>query len=250
MAQSGTGDVAEVVARMRRRLARMTPDQQGPRAFLDTYLRTTVAVGEAIERGFFEDGRWVEAWDVAFADLYFEAFDADALGGGRVPQPWRLAFDAPRDLPALRHVLLGINAHINYDLPQALLAVIGDDDFADPDVMGLRRRDHERIDSVLSARVTAEARRLAARSPVPLLDRVLQPVNRRASRRFLRQARKKVWHNALELQGARLAGPVAYEARLGELETLSAGGVADLMAPGPVLVRLGIAGSGVVLPPH
>ena len=30
------------------------------------------------------------------------------------------------------HVLLGINAHINYDLPQALLAVISDDDFADP----------------------------------------------------------------------------------------------------------------------
>ena len=26
-----------------------------------------------------------------------------------------------RMLPALRHVLLGINAHVNYDLPQAML---------------------------------------------------------------------------------------------------------------------------------
>ena len=44
-------------------------------------------------------------------------------------RPWRLAFDAPAELPALRHVLLGINAHVNYDLPQALLAVISDEDF-------------------------------------------------------------------------------------------------------------------------
>ena len=41
-----------------------------------------------------------------------------------MPRPWRLAFEAPADLPALRQVLLGINAHVNYDLPQALLAVI------------------------------------------------------------------------------------------------------------------------------
>ena len=89
-------------------------------------------MGKAVDGGLFEDPAWVERWDVAFAGLYL---DAPRRRPGRrraVPRPWRLAFDAPADLPALRHVLLGINAHVNYDLPQALLAVISDADFADP----------------------------------------------------------------------------------------------------------------------
>jgi Family of unknown function (DUF5995) len=146
-------------------------------------------------------------------------------------------------------VLLGINAHVNYDLPQALLAVISDKEFADPVRLATRQRDHEAIDGVLSSRVAAEDAELAAVSGRTLLDRVLQPLNRRASRRFLKEAREKVWHNAHELQAARLAGPEAYAARLGELEVLSAARIADLLAPGQVLLRLAVAGFGVVLPP-
>ena len=37
--------------------------------------------------------------------------------------------------------------------------------------------------------------------------------------------------------------------RLGELEVLSAAKIADLLAPGQVLLRLAVAGFGVVLPP-
>jgi hypothetical protein len=59
----------------------------------------------------FEDPDWVQRWDVAFAQLYLDAGDAAS-------RPWRLAFSAPAELPPLRHVLLGINAHLNYDLPQ------------------------------------------------------------------------------------------------------------------------------------
>jgi len=234
---------------MQRRLDALTPAQENRRDFLATYQRTTLAVGAAIERGVFEDGPWVEAWDVVFADLYLDALDADLSGVGRVPRPWRLAFDADPGLPALRKVLLGINAHINYDLPQALLAVIDDEEFDDPATLDLRRRDHERIDGVLSARVAAEDEELAAHSVVSLLDRALQPLNRRASKRFLREAREKVWHNTMALQEARRAGPEAYAVRLGELEVLSAARIADLLAPGQVLLRLAVSGFGVLLPP-
>jgi hypothetical protein len=149
---------------------------------------------------------------------------------------------------ALRHVLLGINAHVNYDLPQALLAVISDEDFADPALMAARRRDHERIDGVLASRVAAEDAELAARGR-SLTDRVLQPLNRLSSKRFLREARIKVWHNTTELQAARVAGPASYAERLGELEVLSAARIADLLAPGQVLLKLAVAGFGVTLPP-
>jgi len=240
--------VTAVVAVMQSRLDALTPEQEHLREFLGTYLRTTLAVGKAVDDGLFEDSEWVEQWDVAFAELYLAALDAH-LRGAVPPRPWRLAFDAPADLPALRLVLLGINAHVNYDLPQALLAVIDDDDFADTGLMKRRRRDHERIDGVLAGRVAAEDDELAARAARARRDRVLQPLNRLASKRFLRESRTKVWHNTVELQVARLAGPTAYDARLAELEVLSAARIADLLAPGQVLLRLAVAGFGVVLPP-
>jgi hypothetical protein len=240
--------VTAVVEVMQSRLDALRPGQEHLREFLGTYLRTTLAVGAAVDDGLFEDPEWVERWDVVFAELYLTALDAH-LAGGVPSRPWRLAFDAPADLAALRLVLLGINAHVNFDLPQALLAVIDDRDFTDPAVMDRRRRDHERIDSVLAGRVAAEDDELASRSARTFLDRALQPLNRVASKRFLRESRIKVWHNTLELQAARLAGPTAYDERLAELEVLSAARIADLLAPGQVLLRLAVAGFGVVLPP-
>jgi hypothetical protein len=234
--------IADVVARMQQRLDDLPSDLAHRRYFLSTYLRTTQAVGHAIDRARFEDPDWVEGWDVEFAELYLKAHDGTA-----VARPWRLAFDAPPDLPALAHVLLGINAHVNYDLPQALLAVISDDDFLDPKLMDRRRRDHERIDRVLAERVAAEDGELAATGPRSLIDRVLTPLNRLASQRFLRESRQKVWHNTVELQQARVQG--SYEKRLAELEVLSAAKVADLLRPGQVLIRLAVTGFGVTLPP-
>jgi hypothetical protein len=247
----GGRTIDDVLRRMTATLEELPAEHAAQRAFLATYERTTRAVGDAVVAGGFEDPPWVEAWDVVFADLYLDALDADLSGdpGCRAPRPWRLAFGAPADLPPLRRVLLGINAHINYDLPQALLGVISDADFADPVVLDRRRRDHERIDGVLSARVAAEDAQLSALHAKSVLDRVLTPLNRAASTRFLREARAKVWHNTIELQQARAAGPEAYAVRLAELEVLSAARIADLLAPGQVLLRLAVAGFGVVLPP-
>jgi hypothetical protein len=248
--------IADVVRRMQRRLDALQPELAHRRVFLGTYLRTTQAVGVAIDHGGFEDPDWVEAWDVAFAERYLAAHDSD-LADEPVARPWRLAFDAPAELPPFRHVLLGINAHVNYDLPQALLAVISDDDFADPVLMDRRRRDHERIDGVLASRVGAEDDQLAASGTSGtsgtsgaknLLDLLLTPLNRLSSRRFLREARQKVWHNTAELQNARAEGPEAYAVRLAELELLSAAKIDDLLQPGQVLPRLAVAGFGVTLP--
>ncbi len=188
-----------------------------------------------------------ERWDVAFADLYLDALEA-ALAGRRPARPWEVAFGAPADLPPLRHVLLGMNAHINYDLPQALLAVITDEEFADPAVRARRESDHRAIDNVLAARVGAEGDELAAVSrPATPLDRLLTPVNRVGTRRFLRESREKVWANAVVLSAARTAGPVAYASALNQLAELSAAKVTALQAPGQVLLKLAATGFGVRL---
>jgi hypothetical protein len=243
---SPASTIGDVVAQLQQRIDALPPDLRHRRAFITTYQRTTEAVGDAIDAAFFEDPEWVVRWDIAFADLFIVAHDADQLGGA-VPRPWRLAFQADPKLPTLVHLLLGMNAHINYDLPQATLAVISNQDFQDREVIDRRRRDHERIDKILSARVTAEDHAIG--NTRKLLDRILTPVNRLSSRRFLREARQKVWINVAELQRARLDDGGVYNARLAELEVLSAAKIADLLRPGKVLLRLAVTGFGVTLPP-
>ena len=227
-----------------------------PRRFFHaTYLRTTRAVRDALRDGLFADPDWVERWDVAFADLYLQALTARPGGpgpGGAGPPagPWEVAFRAAREhpgLPPLRHVLLGINAHVNFDLPQALLEVISAAEFADPALIAQRRADHERIDEVLARRVGAEDSELGQLGPRSRADALLGPANQAATRRFLREARAKVWANTLELNAARTLGPAEYAERLGDLESLSAEKVEDLLRPGQVLLRLAAQGFGVRL---
>jgi hypothetical protein len=172
--------------------------------------------------------------------------------GGQVPsRPWAIAFRAPASLPPVGHVLLGMNAHINFDLPQALVAVISDEQFDDPALLARREADHRAIDAVLAARVADEDDELTRVSgPASLLDRLLRPANRLGTQRFLREAREKVWANATVLSRARRQGDDAYAAALGQLEELSAAKVTALQAPGPVLLRLAATGFGVRLPPQ
>ena len=177
---------------------------------------------------------------------FLDAHDAD-LAGRPVPRPWRLAFAADPAMHPLGHLLLAMNAHINFDLPQSLLAVVSDDDFADPALLARRDRDHQRIDEVLFARLRAEDADLGWK--VRRVDRVLGPVNRWASRRFLRESREKVWRNAGVLQRARATGPTAHARGVDELDVLTAAKISEFLRPGPVLLRLDVQGFGVTLPP-
>src|SRR4051794_34066833 len=195
------------MARMVALLAPLEAAGDPARFFLGTYLRTTEAVRLALDDGLFEDPAWVADWDVDFAGFYLDALEAHRRDPATAPGPWRRAFGAASSLPPEAHVLLGMNAHINFDLPQSLGRVIPDDEFADPAALAARERDHERIDGVLAARVADEDAALAhAGGRRSSLDRLLTPANRAASRLFLREARRKVWTNTAVLHGAALAG--------------------------------------------
>jgi len=240
--------VEELIARMAADLDALVATGDGRRHFHATYLRTTRAVADEIDRGGFLDAGWMRRWDVAFAGFYLDALDADRAGR-QVAGPWRVAFAAAcdhTDLPPLRHVLLGMNAHINYDLPQALLAAIAPAEFDDAALVARRAADHRHVDDVLLARVAAEDDALTAQGGQSLLDRMLRPFNRAGTKRFLAEARAKVWHNATVLNAARRAG--RYEPVLADLEELCARRVADLVAPGQVLLKLARRGFGVRLP--
>jgi len=249
---AGFPALGALLERMEAPLAQLRESGDPRRFFHATYLRTTRAVGAELAAGGFLDAAWVERWDVVFAGLYLDALEA-GLQGGRVAGPWAAAFAAAHPggaLSPMRHVLLGMNAHINYDLPQALLAVISDAEFDDPALLARRAADHRHIDRVLGALVDAGQRlpeAAAGRRSVP--DRLSARANRLATKRFLTEARAKVWANTRVLAGARRQDEAAYHARLAELERLATAQVADLTRPGQVLLRLAARGFGIVLPP-
>lgn len=223
------------------------------RHFHGVYYRNTLAVVEDLWQNAFLDSAWVERWVAVFAAFYLDALETWERGE-QPSAPWRLAFEAAR-APGIRplvDVLVAMNAHINYDLPQSLLAVMSDEAFSDLELVQSRQEDFERIDHTLLRRVKEEdleLRKVSDPDDYTILDRLFTPLNRMASKRFLKEARHKVWRNALELARARSAGPGAYAERLGELEGLSRAKVEDLLRPGQVLVRLGVTGFGVLLPP-
>jgi len=237
-------DVAEVVGQLQQRLDDLPPASAHRRTFLETYLRITEAVGRAVAAGGFEDSGWVRRWDVAFAGLFLAAHDADSSGGA-VPRPWRLALAADPALPPLVHVLVELNAHVNWDLPQALLAVVDDEDLGSETLVASRRRDHARIDEVLAAQTRAEGRRLNGR----LAGRLMLPVNTWLTHRFLPRAREQAWDNVLVLAGARRRGPEAYADGLHDLDALASAKVGELLDPRWVLPRVAVRGFGVALPP-
>jgi hypothetical protein len=244
--------VAELISFMEDIQSRLDAAGDGRRHWHGVYRRGTVAVRNEIERGGFLDSAWLERWDLVFADIYLEALER--WDRGEAPSgPWQVAFEATRDpaVPPLRHVLLGLNAHVNFDLPQALIGVIGDEEFDDPEVMARRFTDHKHVDDVLVVRVGTEDREIAAAERPgdrSLVDRLLVPLNRAGSKRFLKEARRKVYDNAHQLSLARRQGPEQLAARLAQLEELCRLRVADLRAPGQVLLKLTIKGFGVVLP--
>ena len=94
--------------------------------FALTYLRTTQEFARTVnaDPGFFSDLPWITHEDAVFAQLYFNAYD-NYQAGRPVPLAWKIAFDAAHNpnIEGMGDLLLGMNAHINRDLPYTLAHV-------------------------------------------------------------------------------------------------------------------------------
>jgi hypothetical protein len=119
-------------------------------AFSLAYLRTTQTYRWAqAQSGFFQDTPYVNHEAAVFAKYYFAAYDNWSAGNRSVvPQAWLIAFDNAnaRHATGIGNVLLGMNAHVNRDLP-FVLAAIG---LATPAGQS-RKPDHNKVDEFLNA---------------------------------------------------------------------------------------------------
>jgi hypothetical protein len=150
----------------------------------------------------FNDPAWVHRYAVTFASLYRRAFDAYEAGRiADVPKAWRFCFDAAAagNGLVLQDMLLGVNAHVNNDLPLALERVsIGPN-------RNNRRRDHNAVNAVLAAVTERATQRIAALYAPGLtaMDNCAGELDEMVSLFSLENARDSAWESAVTLTNAR-----------------------------------------------
>ena len=174
-----------------------------------TYLRVTEEYrGTVDDPTFFTDTRFVNYEDGIFAHYYFFAYDAWKNGDtADVPPAWRIAFDAAGDhaVSANGDLLLGINAHVQRDLPFVLYSI----GLVRPDGTS-RKADHDRVNQILN-RVTDDLIAEIARRFDPTIDDTNLPtsVDDFALFQAIVSWRETAWRNAELL--AQAATPEARE---------------------------------------
>ena len=170
--------------------------------FLTLYGVVSAEMRDRVAQRAFEDNEWVHRYAVAFANLYRQAQEAyDAGDMQQVPKAWRLCFDAARAGSGLvlTDMLLGVNAHVNHDLPYALHGIS-----IEPDRQK-RYRDHSAVNAVLGA-VTERATQQIAGLYAPGiagLDHVAGDLDEMFSAFSLEVGRESAWESALSLANAR-----------------------------------------------
>jgi hypothetical protein len=216
-AAGGPECLGATIDEMTRRAAPLVGSCSHDAVFALAYLRTTQTYRWARDQpGFFEDASWVNHEDAVFADYYFRAYDAVARGNlAAVPEAWQIAFTdaASHRVSGAGDLLLGMNAHINRDLPY-VLASIG---ITRADGTS-RKRDHDAVDQFLLAELPALMAELGARfDPGMTLAGTPLGLGYEAVFQVLAAWRELAWRNAEALvdapdAAARAAAAQAIEA--------------------------------------
>lgn len=121
--------------------------------FLRCYSMMSTNMVAAIRAGEFEDCEWVATLIQRFAAYYFKALTCYERNPLESPAAWRQAHQAAQyqKLHVLQYLLLGVNAHINYDLPLALYDCLCQEwTNLDETQRQSRQKDHETVNVIIS----------------------------------------------------------------------------------------------------
>lgn len=197
-------DVDDVVASLTEIQAALPPDD-GVAAFNRMYLLVTELVRDRLAAGFFADPAAMTALDVTFADLYLAAVDA-ASSGARVPKAWRPLFARRHDrrVLAIQFAIAGMNAHINHDLPVAVVRTC--------ETLGTQpaaiHADYLKVNALLGS-VEQQVRQSFESGVVLDVDREVSPVLDHVGNWSIDSARDAAWVNADVLWRLRDVPPAA-----------------------------------------
>lgn len=172
--------------------------------FLNCYLLMTRNMLAAIEAGEFHDPNWVHPLLNRFAEYYFEALQAYEDRLPTTPPVWKRAHDASltTNTSVLQHLMLGINAHINYDLVLTLVEMLQNEwSVLTKELRQNRYLDHCHVNAVI-ARTIDSVQDDVIEALVPELDfvdKMLGPVDEWLASQLITHWREEVWQHAVRL---------------------------------------------------
>lgn len=180
--------------------------------FARLYREVTESVGAELAQRRTAETPFLERLDVGFAGLFFSALDAYEEGAATVPSAWvpLFAHRSRRGVAPLQFVLAGVNAHINRDLPVALVASCGESGL---DIFG-EASDHatyQRVD-VLLGQVEQRVKDLYLTGWLRTIDRLIHRIHRLddvVAMWDVTRARDAAWTNGRTLWGLRASPDLA-----------------------------------------
>ena len=203
--------IADVVQRLKS-IEESAPSSDGVACFARLYLAVTEEVGADLTNRGFGDARFLETLDVRFAELFFSALDAYERDPVSTPSAWVPLFAqrSRRGIAPLQFALAGMNAHINRDLPVALVATCRE--------LGLDLRegspehaDFERVDALL-AQVERQVKSAYVTGWLAWVDRIVHRLRRIddvMAMWDIDRARDAAWTNAQALWALGSEPPLA-----------------------------------------
>jgi hypothetical protein len=177
------------------------PAGDGIACFNRMYLDVTSQVHNELGQRFYADPAFMSELDVTFANLYFEAADM-AANPAAAPLAWRPLMErrAAAGIESIQFALAGMNAHINHDLPVAMVRTCTALNTT-PEA-GQHSADYEKVDQLLDA--AEQSIRQSFESAAELdLDRRLSAVATLTCNWTINTARDLAWNNTLLLWAVR-----------------------------------------------
>jgi hypothetical protein len=170
------------------------PAGDGLACFNRLYLDVTSQVYSELGQGFYSDPAFMSQLDVAFANLYFPVTDTTG-DPAVVPLAWRPLVER-RDVAGIEPIqfaLAGMNAHINHDLPLAVVSTCAALATSPEDSQHFD--DYQKVDKLLDA--AEQALRQSFETAAELaVDRHVSAVATLICNWTINSARDLAWNNA------------------------------------------------------
>jgi len=186
--------IAEVIGLMESIDAVLTPDD-GLKWFNLLYLMVTREVEQRAPAAGWLDPAWLAQLDVVFANKYFQVLGDWHNDPNSAPHAWRALFESryQSGVARIQFALCGMNAHINHDLPFALVQT---DEAAQltPTLNSPQHQDFESVNSILE-QVEAEALQYLSTGLLGMLAQDTGKLGGVLAIWKVRQARDTAWTN-------------------------------------------------------
>src|SRR5262245_5559481 len=194
--------IQDLIQRMDDLLARWDASRDYRAVFIRSYREITARMAQGVSGAEFEDVTWMQALDITFGQLYFDALDGFDAGVTAIPKCWKIAFDLARakKTTVLQDLLLGMNAHINHDLPIAVYR-----NSLDASQRLEHQRDYDKVNLILAGMIDSVQKAVTSHYSVILayFDRWFGRSDEFLAEAGIRFSRNRAWAHAVALADSR-----------------------------------------------